>query len=167
MTQTQHPAELALNDLERLLETYMPDKEDRPAINAVIDVYAFIQCCQLNIAGKAEPALARLAARSMMAFMIGWQANPFITRHGAAFMQAAAQAVGAAFDAMSYRDLAAAARDERDNDAEHRYMARASSCANEITNVALAAVTLQKGVGFARKNAVKLRNAMWDLPARE
>ena len=117
----------AMNALEGVLRRYFDEKEDAPALGAVMDVYAFIQSMQSAMGDNTNKETGTLAARALIG------------------------------------ERAAVAKGKGDDDGARELMFRASVCFNEISNVALVALSLQKGVGYARKHAVALRDAMWDL----
>jgi lipid-binding SYLF domain-containing protein len=153
----------AMNALEGVLRRHFNEKEDEAALSAVMDVYAFIQTMQSSLGDNTSKETAPLAARALIAITIAWPQNPFIMRYGSQFMTTVGLCVGAALDGAEIRERAAVAKGKGDDDGAREQMFRASVCFNEIANVALAALSLQKGVGYARKNAVALRDAMWDL----
>jgi hypothetical protein len=153
----------AMNALEGVLRRYFNEKDDEAALTAVMDVYAFIQSVQSIMGDNTVKETGVTAARALIAFTIAWPQNPFIVRHGAAFMTVVGLCVGAALDGAEIRERAATAKGRGDDDGARELMFRASVCFNEIANVALAALSLHKGVGYARKHAVQLRDAMWDL----
>ena len=153
----------AMNALEGVLRRYFDEKEDAPALSAVMDVYAFIQSMQSAMGDNTSKETGPLAARALIAITIAWPQNPFIVRYGAQFMSTVGLCVGAALDGAEIRERAAVAKGKGDDDGARELMFRASVCFNEISNVALVALSLQKGVGYARKHAVALRDAMWDL----
>ena len=139
----------AMNALEGVLRRYFDEKEDAPALGAVMDVYAFIQSMQSAMGDNTNKETGTLAARALIAITLAWPQNPFIVRYGSQFMSTVGLCVGAALDGAEIRERAAVAKGKGDDD--------------EISNVALVALSLQKGVGYARKHAVALRDAMWDL----
>ena len=153
----------AMNALEGVLRRYFNEKEDEAALSAVMDVYAHIQCSQAGMAGENNKETAVLSGRTLIASTMGWLQNPFIQRHYAPFMTVVSLCAGAALDGAELRERAAVAKGKGDDDGARELMFRASVCFNEISNVALVALSLQKGVGYARKHAVALRDAMWDL----
>jgi hypothetical protein len=153
----------AMNALEGVLRRYFDEKEDAPALGAVMDVYAFIQSMQSAMGDNTSKETGTLAARALIAITLAWPQNPFIVRYGSQFMSTVGLCVGAALDGAEIRERAAVAKGKGDDDGARELMFRASVCFNEISNVALVALSLQKGVGYARKHAVALRDAMWDL----
>lgn len=153
----------AMNALEGVLRRYFDEKEDAPALGAVMDVYAFIQSMQSAMGDNTDKETGTLAARALIAITLAWPQNPFIVRYGSQFMSTVGLCVGAALDGAEIRERAAVAKGKGDDDGARELMFRASVCFNEISNVALVALSLQKGVGYARKHAVALRDAMWDL----
>ena len=153
----------AMNALEGVLRRYFKDKEDEPALSAVMDVYAFIQSMQSAVGDNTSKETATLAARALIAITIAWPQNPFIVRFGPQFMSTVGLCVGAALDGAEIRERAAVATGKGDDDGARELLFRASVCFNEIANVAIVALSLQKGVGYARAHAVALRDAMWDL----
>ncbi len=153
----------AMNALEGVLRRYFDEKEDAPALGAVMDVYAFIQSMQSAMGDNTNKETGTLAARALIAITLAWPQNPFIVRYGSQFMSTVGLCVGAALDGAEIRERAAVAKGKGDDDGARELMFRASVCFNEISNVALVALSLQKGVGYARKHAVALRDAMWDL----
>ena len=153
----------AMNALEGVLRRYFDEKEDAPALGAVMDVYAFIQSMQSAMGDSTNKETGTLAARALIAITLAWPQNPFIVRYGSQFMSTVGLCVGAALDGAEIRERAAVAKGKGDDDGARELMFRASVCFNEISNVALVALSLQKGVGYARKHAVALRDAMWDL----
>ena len=159
----------AMNALEGVLRRYFDEKEDAPALGAVMDVYAFIQSMQSAMGDNTNKETGTLAARALIAITLAWPQNPFIVRYGSQFMSTVGLCVGAALDGAELGaptiadDLAAVAKGKGDDDGARELMFRASVCFNEISNVALVALSLQKGVGYARKHAVALRDAMWDI----
>lgn len=154
----------SLNALRAMLVRYLPDPDDLPAVEAVVDVYAALTAYQINIAGEASKELGDVAMRAMLGMTLGWQANPFIHRHGAQFIHTVGLSVGAVIDGMQYREEAARLRDRRDEDKAREMSMRATACMNETINVAIAAIVLQKGVGYARAKSFQIREDMWDLP---
>ena len=153
----------AMNALEGVLRRYFDEKDDAPALGAVMDVYAFIQSMQSAMGDNTNKETGTLAARALIAITLAWPQNPFIVRYGSQFMSTVGLCVGAALDGAEIRERAAVAKGKGDDDGARELMFRASVCFNEISNVALVALSLQKGVGYARKHAVALRDAMWDL----
>ena len=153
----------AMNALEGVLRRYFDEKEDAPALGAVMDVYAFIQSMQSAMGDNTNKETGTLAARALIAITLAWPQNPFIVRYGSQFMSTVGRCVGAALDGAEIRERAAVAKGKGDDDGARELMFRASVCFNEISNVALVALSLQKGVGYARKHAVALRDAMWDI----
>lgn len=153
----------AMNALEGVLRRYFDEKEDAPALGAVMDVYAFIQSMQSAMGDSTNKETGTLAARALIAITLAWPQNPFIVRYGSQFMSTVGLCVGAALDGAEIRERAAVAKGKGDDDGARELMFRASVCFNEISNVALVALSLQKGVGYARKHAVALRDAMWDI----
>lgn len=153
----------AMNALEGVLRRYFDEKEDAPALGAVMDVYAFIQSMQSAMGDNTNKETGTLAARALIAITLAWPQNPFIVRYGSQFMSTVGLCVGAALDGAEIRERAAVAKGKGDDDGARELMFRASVCFNEISNVALVALSLQKGVGYARKHAVALRDAMWDI----
>jgi len=153
----------AMNALEGVLRRYFDEKDDAPALGAVMDVYAFIQSMQSAMGDNTNKETGTLAARALIAITLAWPQNPFIVRYGSQFMSTVGLCVGAALDGAEIRARAAVAKGKGDADGARELMFRASVCFNEISNVALVALSLQKGVGYARKHAVALRDAMWDL----
>ena len=153
----------AMNALEGVLRRYFDEKEDAPALGAVMDVYAFIQSMQSAMGDNTNKETGTLAARALIAITLAWPQNPFIVRYGSQFMSTVGLCVGAALDGAEIRERAAVAKGKGDDDGARELMFRASVCFNEISNVALVALSLQKGVGYARKHAVALRDAMWGI----
>ena len=149
--------------LEGILRRHLPDKADEPALSAVMDVYSFVQSMQSCMAGESTPEVAEMASRALVAVTIAWPANPFMQRHGIAFMAVVGQAIGAIYDGATLRERADRARAANRQEEAQELMFRASVQLNQIVEVAISAVALQRGVGYARANAVDLRDAIWGI----
>jgi hypothetical protein len=152
-----------MTQLENVLRRHLNDKADEPALTAVMDVYAFVQAMQSCMAGESTPEVAEMASRSLISMMIGWGANPFMQRHGAAFMAVAAAAIGAIYDGATLRERAEREREKGRDEESRELMFRAAVQLNQIVEVAISAIALQKGMGYARQNAVDVRDAMWAI----
>lgn len=153
-----------MQQLETLLRRYLNDgKADEPAITAVMDVYSFVQAMQSCMANEGGPEVANLASRALLSILVGWPANPFVQRHGVAFMAVVAQAVGAIYDGATLRERAERARDARRTDEAQEDLFRAAALLAQISEVAITAIALQRGVGYARTNAVAIRDAIWGI----
>ena len=152
-----------MTQLENVLRRHLNEKTDEPALTAVMDVYSFVQAMQSCMAGESGPEIAEMASRALISMTLGWGANPFVQRHGVAFMATVATAVGAIYDGAALRERSERAREKGRDEESRELMFRASVQLNQIVEVAIAAVALQKGIGYARSNAVDIRDAMWGI----